>query len=195
MLICTVQTLKETMAEFTNTPILNDQFVWGLKYAAALHKEQVRKDGTPYIAHLMSVSALVLEHGGDEKQAIAALLHDSIEDMNASPQEIENLFGEDVLSVVLALTHDDSLPRLQRNVQYAAAVRAAGPRAALVSAADKMHNLRCYMRGDVTFRISHLHLYNQVLPVFEEHLGDNHPMVVEMRNLLNQLTAAQTVNA
>ncbi len=63
---------------------LTDRFINALVYAAHLHANQVRKDGkVPYIAHLLSVAALVLEDGGTEDEAIAGLLHDAIEDQGA----------------------------------------------------------------------------------------------------------------
>ena len=72
-------------------PFLSRGFNLAFEFASGLHHEQVRKGvGTPYIAHLMAVCALVLEAGGDEDQAIAALLHDSVED------QMRHLFGERV---------------------------------------------------------------------------------------------------
>ena len=62
-------------------PFLTWRFDVALQFASGLHHDQARKGGSvPYIAHLMGVCALVLEAGGDEDQAIAALLHDSVED-------------------------------------------------------------------------------------------------------------------
>ena len=60
---------------------LTDRFAEALAYCASVHRTQTRKGKpTPYVAHLLSVAALVLEDGGDEDEAIAALLHDSLED-------------------------------------------------------------------------------------------------------------------
>lgn len=76
----------------TTTPRpLGDRFRQALEYAATLHESQARKcTDIPYIAHLVAVAAIVLEYGGDEDQAIAALLHDAIEDQggDATRQEI-----------------------------------------------------------------------------------------------------------
>jgi (p)ppGpp synthase/HD superfamily hydrolase len=75
----------------------------------------VRKGTTiPYIAHLLAVTALVIEHGGDEAQAVAALLHDAIEDQprnGRTREEIEKKFGERVLQIVLGCTDADTKPK------------------------------------------------------------------------------------
>src|SRR5437867_12842859 len=74
------------------TPILSDRFVRALRFTTELHRKQPRK-GTkiPYISHLLSVASLVLEHGGNEVQAAAALLHDSIEDQGGTTKQAEVL--------------------------------------------------------------------------------------------------------
>jgi len=80
-----------------NAPRLTAQFVAALVYSTRLHAHQTRKmGGIPYIAHLLSVAALVLEAGGDEDEAIAALLHDAVEDQGgiATRNEIRQRFGE-----------------------------------------------------------------------------------------------------
>ncbi|MFQ3619171.1 MAG: HD domain-containing protein [Cyanobacteriota bacterium] len=91
------------MANFTETPVLGDRYVYALQFVAIAHLNQVRKDGTPYLAHLLSVSALVLEAGGSEDEAIAALLHDYAEDIASSPKEgletIEREFGAAVAAI------------------------------------------------------------------------------------------------
>ena len=72
--------------------ILTDRFDRALLYATHVHGGQVRKGtSTPYVAHLMAVSATVLEYGGDEHLAIAALLHDSVEDQGGKARV--NFFG------------------------------------------------------------------------------------------------------
>ena len=86
---------------------LSQKYTEALAYCASVHADQRRKGSpTPYLAHLLSVSALVLEDGGDETEAIAALLHDSLEDQpdRTSPEEIRRRFGEDVLRLVVACT-------------------------------------------------------------------------------------------
>jgi (p)ppGpp synthase/HD superfamily hydrolase len=97
----------------TDPDILWARLTEAVAYAFVLHGEQRRK-GTiiPYIAHLMSVSALVLEHGGDEEQTIAGLLHDAIEDVGVEQEEIiTERFGSRVAGIVRACTDADILPK------------------------------------------------------------------------------------
>lgn len=77
------------------------RFVRAVEWAATLHRDQARKGSdTPYLAHLLGVAALVLEHGGTEHEAIAALLHDSIEDAGATREQIRKRFGTLVARIV-----------------------------------------------------------------------------------------------
>ena len=135
---------------------LSDRFEAALIAAHGIHRLQPRK-GTqvPYIAHLIGVAGLVLEYGGSETQAIAALLHDAVEDV---PEEIgrewvrrtlQMEFGADVLVIVEHCTDADQTPKppwLERKKAYVARVRSAPPDALLVSAADKLHNVRAILR-------------------------------------------------
>ena len=80
----------------TTTTMLTDRFDRALLYATHVHGGQVRKGtSTPYVAHLLAVAATVLEYGGDEDLAIAALLHDSAEDQGGKARldDIRNRFG------------------------------------------------------------------------------------------------------
>src|SRR6202790_4352965 len=122
-------------------------------YAFALHASQRRKGTTiPYISHLMSVAALVLEHGGDEEQAIAGLLHDAIEDVGAEQEAvIAGRFGPRVARIVRACTDADTLPKppwRARKEAYIAHLEHADRDALLVSCADKLHNARAIV-GDL----------------------------------------------
>jgi GTP pyrophosphokinase len=115
--------------------------------AFRLHADQRRK-GTaiPYLAHLMAVSALVLEHGGDQEQAVAGLLHDAIEDCGAEHEvTIAAQFGPRVAAIVRACTDAEVFPKppwRARKEAYLAHLEHAGPDALLVSACDKLHNAR-----------------------------------------------------
>jgi (p)ppGpp synthase/HD superfamily hydrolase len=127
----------------SDTTRLADAFA----YAARIHAAQRRK-GTdiPYISHLMAVAALVLEHGGDEDLAIAALLHDAIEDCGAEHEaEIASRFGPRVAAIVRDCTDADLQPKppwRARKEAYLARLAHKGRDALLVSAADKLHNAR-----------------------------------------------------
>jgi (p)ppGpp synthase/HD superfamily hydrolase len=125
-----------------------NRFESALLYALHLHAQQKRK-GTPipYISHLLAVTALVLEDGGSEDEAIAALLHDAIEDQGGEPirQEIHRRFGDKVVEIVNGCTDTDQTPKppwLERKKQYLEHLRSAGPEILRVSAADKLHNAR-----------------------------------------------------
>lgn len=136
-----------------NKDMISETFNEALVWAAALHHQQRRKvNNTPYVAHLMSVAALILEHGGTEEQAIAALLHDAIEDQGVTLEEIEARFGTIVASYVAAvteteLTTDPQPPWRERKLRYLTQLRAAPPEAVLVSLADKLHNARSLKAG------------------------------------------------
>jgi (p)ppGpp synthase/HD superfamily hydrolase len=126
--------------------MLGPRYSEALFYAAALHRSQRRKGAeTPYLAHLLAVSALVIEAGGDEDQAIAALLHDAVEDQGglARAEEIARLFGDGVAAIVLDCTDAAVDPKPDwrpRKEAYLAALPAKPARSLLVSLADKLHN-------------------------------------------------------
>ncbi len=130
------------------TKPLSPRFSHALEYAATLHREQFRK-GTaiPYISHLLSVAALVLEAGGTEDQAIAALLHDGPEDQGGEEtlRTIRERFGEPVARMVAACTDawEDPKPEWrQRKEAYLTHLTSVDHDALLVSMADKVHNVR-----------------------------------------------------
>ena len=135
------------MQQKTNS-FLSERFEAALVYANQLHKQQVRKgSGIPYISHLLSVAALVLENGGDEDQAIAALLHDAIEDQGGdrTRQEIKAKFGEKVVDIVSGCTDAEVIPKppwKERKQKYINKMRHASPEVRKVSMADKLHNAR-----------------------------------------------------
>ena len=127
---------------------LGPRFERALLFATRKHAGQHRKGTTvPYVAHLLGVASLVLEAGGDEDLAIAALLHDVVEDCGGSPmlKEIRRRFGERVAHVVDGCTDTDVDPKppwRQRKEDYIAHLRTADADTRLVSAADKLHNVR-----------------------------------------------------
>jgi (p)ppGpp synthase/HD superfamily hydrolase len=127
---------------------LSDRFGQALLFAFQLHQRQQRKGSqTPYIAHLLGVTALVLEDGGDEDEAIAALLHDAPEDQGglATLEEIRQRFGERVAGIVDGCTDTYETPKppwRQRKEDYLTHLRTATPSIWRVSLADKLHNAR-----------------------------------------------------
>jgi (p)ppGpp synthase/HD superfamily hydrolase len=133
------------------SPLLGERFERALQHATRLHAAQTRK-GTniPYVSHLLSVAAIVLEDGGDEDEAIAALLHDAVEDQGGRPtlEEIRRLFGDRVAEIVEGCSDTDVVPKppwQRRKELYIEHIRTARPEVLRVSAADKLHNARAIL--------------------------------------------------
>jgi (p)ppGpp synthase/HD superfamily hydrolase len=131
---------------------LTNRFLKALEFAFNLHIDQHRK-GTdiPYYSHLMAVTSLVCEDGGDEDQTIAAILHDTVEDHGGykTLAEIRELFGDRVADIVGACTDSFTIPKPpweQRKREYLVHLRSASKDARLVSLADKLHNARSILR-------------------------------------------------
>lgn len=138
----------------TEREAFHEDFERALAFATRLHATQVRKEtDIPYISHLIAVAGLVLENDGDRDQAIAALLHDSIEDcgtdysggVTALRERIAVDFGPGVLAIVDGCTDAETVPKppwQQRKEQYIAHLESAPEEVLLVSCADKLHNAR-----------------------------------------------------
>jgi GTP pyrophosphokinase len=140
------------------TAQFTERFAEAFKYAAQEHRCQLRKGTTiPYISHLMSVSALVWENGGDEDQAIAGLLHDVIEDADppsAVPRirkEILEKFGKRALDLVEGCTDGEQdtsgekAPWKERKDKYLDHLQHESTELLLVSCCDKLHNARAIL--------------------------------------------------
>jgi len=131
---------------------LTSRFDAAFVLASELHRTQMRKSSViPYLSHLMAVSALVLENGGTEDEAIAALLHDAVEDQGGQPtlERIRAEFGDDVADMVSALSDTDQTPKppwRARKEQYLDDLEDASLSVLRVSAADKLHNVRSMVR-------------------------------------------------
>jgi (p)ppGpp synthase/HD superfamily hydrolase len=132
--------------------ILTKRFDEALAYAVHLHRDQLRKGKpTPYAGHLLGVCALVIEdEGASEDEAIAALLHDAIEDQGnkTSLEEIQARFGERVAEIVAGCTDSWTEPKPpwhERKRTYVAAIRHKPPHVRRVSAADKLYNARAIL--------------------------------------------------
>jgi (p)ppGpp synthase/HD superfamily hydrolase len=128
--------------------MLTRRFDRALVYASRAHASQLRKGTTrPYIAHLLGVASIVLTFGGDEDEAIAALLHDAVEDQGGKPRlrDIRKKFGTRVAGIVDGCTDSYTEPKppwLERKKQYLRHLRTADSSTCLVSAADKLYNSR-----------------------------------------------------
>ena len=129
--------------------MLSERFDRALSWASELHRAQRRKgSGAPYIAHLLAVTALVLEAGGDEDEAIAAVLHDAVEDQGGPPVRaaIAERFGPRVAAIVDGCTDTDEDPKppwRARKTAFLRALETADASVRLVVSADKLHNATC----------------------------------------------------
>jgi (p)ppGpp synthase/HD superfamily hydrolase len=129
-------------------PHLGPRLQRAFRYAADKHAGQTRKQtAVPYLSHLMAVASLVLEAGGDEDMAIAALLHDVVEDCGGMPRlrEIRKKFGSRVAKIVEGCTDSFGEPKaewVERKKDYLREVKHADAETRLVSASDKLHNVR-----------------------------------------------------
>lgn len=129
--------------------MLTHRFDEALRQAADLHRGDKRK-GTeiPYLAHLLSVAGIALTHGATEDEAIAALLHDAIEDVNHPKEQIARDFGPAVADIVAACSDTDQTPKPpweQRKRDYLAHLPEASTSTLLVSASDKLDNARAIL--------------------------------------------------
>jgi len=132
--------------------ISSERFSEAISFALNYHKEPRKQTTIPYISHLMGVSALVLEFGGNEDEAIAGVLHDVVEDTEASIEDVRAAFGDGVGDIVAGCSekkyeHGSVIERLwkDRKDDYIAHVLSKDTSSStlLVSMADKLHNFQC----------------------------------------------------
>lgn len=181
---------------------LTHQFNDALIYTCNLHHAQVRKaDRTPYVAHLLSVAALVLEDGGTEDEAIAALLHDALEDQGgeATRQEILARFGPTVTAIVEGCTESMIRPKppwRDRKLRYLANLHQGDAATIRVSLADKLHNGRSLLgqlrhQGLQVWQYFHqppsetLWFYRELLQIYQQRSRSIH--IQDFREVVTQL--------
>lgn len=139
---------KRGGARKKNPVKLGSRFQRAFAFAAEKHSGQTRKASTiPYIGHLMGVASLVIEAGGDEDLVIAALLHDVVEDCGGAPmlKEVRRRFGNRVATVVDGCTDAYVIPKppwRERKENYIRRLKKEPADTRLVSAADKLNNIR-----------------------------------------------------
>lgn len=136
-------------------PPISPKLYKALKYAFMLHGHDARKSSSvPYMAHLLSVCALVIQDGGDEQEAIAALLHDGLEDKPelTSDEEIRSRFGDRVLRIIKLATDTPEgyqggpkPPWIERKEAYLEHIRETEPDLLRVTIADKIDNARAML--------------------------------------------------
>jgi (p)ppGpp synthase/HD superfamily hydrolase len=161
-----------------------------LALALDAHKKQIRK-GTkiPYISHPMAVASIALEYGATEEQAVAALLHDAIEDGGDTyVDSIEALFGSHILNLVQGCTDGTpdhtgkKAPWLERKTAYLEHLQQASDEILLVSCSDKLHNARAIVSD----------LINEGPSVFERFSSTTEQTLWYYRQLANVFTNRKT---
>lgn len=117
-----------------------------LVFAAHKHRDQRRKDieASPYINHPIAVMSILHLEGGidDTDTLVAAILHDTLEDTETTYEELVNNFGVKIADIVVELTDDQSIERIERYVQQAQKASRYSPEAKLIRIADKIANAR-----------------------------------------------------
>jgi (p)ppGpp synthase/HD superfamily hydrolase len=179
---------------------LTSKFDEALLLASQLHREQARK-GTqiPYVSHVLAVAALVLDYNGTETQAIAALLHDAVEDCGGEVvlAEIKTQFGADVAGIVESCTDSiEAGPKRDwkaRKIDYLQHLRVCDPASLIVVAADKLHNLTAirrdleqigaalWSRFNAPPNLQQWY-YDSAIEILRERLG-KHPIVSDLTNI------------
>ncbi len=188
---------------------LGPRFERAVALALGVHRTQPRK-GTriPYVAHLLGVASLVLEDGGSEDEAIAALLHDAVEDGGGAPmlEQIRTTFGTEVADIVSGTSDTDEDPKppwRERKERYIAHLRDAEPSVIRVSLADKLHNARAITRdlsthGEELWRrfkpeSDQLWYYRTLATVFRD--ISKSPMAAELEREVDEIERLAIVTA
>ena len=184
-------------------PRVGSRFAVALAYASEVHGNQRRKGGEiPYISHLLAVCSLVLEDGGDEDEAIAAVLHDAAEDQGGQRclDEIAELFGDRVAAIVEGCSDTLETPKppwRERKERYLAHLETATADVLRVALADKVHNARTTVahlkrRGDDLWESfnagpgEQLWYYRSLVDLFRRRAATR-PMVDELAALVKEL--------
>ena len=180
---------------------LSPQFEKALIYATRIQGGKLRKKTRiPYIGHLLGVTAIALEYGANETEAIAALLHDAVEDCGGAKRlrDIERKFGKKVAGIVEGCTDTLQTPKppwRERKESYIAHLKRASASTRLVSAADKLHNTRAilhnlHQEGDTLWsrfngKEGALWYYRSLVSAFREH-GSNE-LIEELDRVVTEI--------
>jgi (p)ppGpp synthase/HD superfamily hydrolase len=182
---------------------LSEKFEEALIYATRAHENQTRKKtGIPYIAHILGVTAIALEYGANETEAIGALLHDTVEDCGGAERlrDIRKNFGDDVARIVDGCTDTDQTPKppwLERKRAYLEHLKHSDSSIRLVSASDKLHNTRAILAAlrrdglDVFERFAGkkdgtLWYYRALVTAFRQH-GDHADLIDELDRVVSEI--------
>jgi (p)ppGpp synthase/HD superfamily hydrolase len=182
---------------------LSEKFQEALIYAMRAHGDQMRKKtGIPFIAHILGVVAIAMEYGANETEAIAALLHDTVEDCGGADRlrDVREKFGDDVAGIVDGCTDTYEKPKppwLERKRVYIEHLKESDSSTRLVSASDKLHNTRAILAElrrhgpDVFERFSGkidgtLWYYRTLVPTFQQH-GDHPDLIDELDRVVTEI--------
>lgn len=182
--------------------MLSPKFEKALSFATQLHATQYRKGSkAPFITHLLSVCAIILEDGGTEDEAIAGLLHDAVEDQGGlkTLEAIKNTFGERIAQIVLECSETHLSPKppwKERKVQSLAKMKQISDSAIRVVLADKVHNSQSLIRehqkyGTIIWnnfkagREGTVWYFNQVCAVLNERT--NSELIHELKLAVNRI--------
>jgi Guanosine polyphosphate pyrophosphohydrolases/synthetases len=188
---------------------LSPNFEDALIYATQAHCNQTRKKtGIPYIAHILGVTAIALEYGANETEAIGALLHDTVEDCGGAERlrDIQKRYGDDVAKIVDGCTDTDEVPKppwRARKEAYVAHLKDSDASTRLVSAADKLHNTRAILadlrrHGPESFerfsgkKEGTLWYYRALVTAFRQH-GDHADLVDELDRVVTEIEKLSAV--
>lgn len=173
------------------------KFAEAVGVAAKMFADKTKKGtNVPYISHLLGTCSIALEHGATEDEAIAALLHDTIEDIKptAEARAAVEYFGKEVLRIVEACSDSDTHPKppwQERKERYLDRLAREGHAVLLVSASDKLHNARAIVtdlrhQGSSVWerfnapREKQLWYYRELVKIFSKHLVENPALVAEL---------------
>jgi (p)ppGpp synthase/HD superfamily hydrolase len=182
---------------------LSEKFEAALVYATRVHGDQMRKKtGIPFVAHILGVTAIALEYGASETEAISALLHDTVEDCGGADRlpDIREKFGDDVAGIVDGCTDTYETPEppwLERKRAYIEHLKDSDSSTRLVSASDKLHNTRAILAElrrhgtDVFDRFSRnkegtLWYYRTLVTAFREH-GNHTDLIGELDRVVTEI--------
>ncbi len=182
---------------------ISEKFEEALVYATQAHGNQMRKKtGIPFVAHILGVTAIALEYGASETEAISALLHDTVEDCGGADRfrDIREKFGDDVAGIVDGCTDTYETPKppwLKRKRAYIEHLKDSDSPTRLVSASDKLHNTRAILAElrrhgtDVFDRFGGkkdgtLWYYRTLVTAFREH-GNHTDLIGELDRVVTEI--------
>ena len=182
---------------------LSEKFEGALIYATRAHANQTRKKtGIPFVAHILGVTAIALEYGANETEAIGALLHDTVEDCGGAERlrDIREKFGDDAARIVDGCTDTYETPKppwLERKRAYIDHLKNADGSTRLVSASDKLHNTRAILaelrrHGLEVFerfggkKDGTVWYYRTLVTAFRQH-GDHSDLIDELDRVVSEI--------